>query len=377
MTSSVARLGQQSSTVYAAPRVACDKKTEEDALAMIRSGDEKTVIAGLSSPCAPVAELIKLLEERRWPDNRDGLTEAASMNLRVRILTEAEAVMCIHSNGDDNIKRIGLSSPSAPVAELMRVLKERHWPYLNDWLTGPASRNLMGRDMTKAELIRYVTGGDLSVVSEGIEKMRKKDYTGAEASFTLAISLDPKNAIAYINRGIARINRGDFKGAIKDLDHVIKRLELGNALAFLFRAIAKYRAGHRFTGVLDFLKADKLDGGEVALVIDREAKKLDLKGYIQPKPENLSKYRMDDIEAYFTKRISREGGRTDLYILRGLARVMDYDVTGAFKDYQYANNVNSDGANRFIDSLLAKIDLEPYLTTEQALWDEFMERRKE
>ena len=47
--------------------------------------------------------------------------------------------------------------------------------------------------------------------------MQKGDLDGAIADSTQAIDLDPKNAQAYCNRGLARVGKGDLDGAMTDL----------------------------------------------------------------------------------------------------------------------------------------------------------------
>jgi len=374
MTAPIARVGQQSSTVYTAPPAVCDKKTEEDVLAMVRSGDPKTVLKGLSSPCVPVAEIIKLMGKMDDGLLRDPITRAALDNLKNRKLTEAEALMCIHNDGNVNINRIGIASSSVPLAELVKVLRENRWPYMDNWLTSPALENLVSRNLTTAELTKCF-GSDLSAVSEGIEKMKKNDHAGAEAAFTLAISLDPKSASAYVNRGINRMNSGNYKGAISDFNHVLDKIDPENMLVFLYRAIAKYRNGSRVSAVIDALKAAKHDkgGNVISRIVEREARKLNMKEFIDPVPPGMHVTYSDEVEEYFTRRISQEGRKPQLYILRCVARVWKWDVEAAFEDYQSAYSLDPNGTPRFIDSLLAKIDLEPYYTAEQVIWDSFRE----
>jgi lipoprotein NlpI len=43
-----------------------------------------------------------------------------------------------------------------------------------------------------------------------------KDYNGAITDFTKAIEIDPNNALAYNNRGIAKYYNKDLKGACED-----------------------------------------------------------------------------------------------------------------------------------------------------------------
>jgi tetratricopeptide (TPR) repeat protein len=61
-----------------------------------------------------------------------------------------------------------------------------------------------------------------SLNSRGVQKMGKKDYKGALADFNLAIKLDPNTAAYHGNRGICKRRLGDRKGAIQDLRLAIK-----------------------------------------------------------------------------------------------------------------------------------------------------------
>ena len=68
------------------------------------------------------------------------------------------------------------------------------------------------------------------------------DLDRAIADITKAIELDPRNSGYARSLGLARYNRGDFKGASIDL---LRSLELRNddVYAMLFRHLAKARAG--------------------------------------------------------------------------------------------------------------------------------------
>ena len=60
-------------------------------------------------------------------------------------------------------------------------------------------------------------------VDSGIAKMAKHDWGGAITDYTKAIELDPKDAVAFNNRGEAKIVKGDgVDGAIADYSKAIE-----------------------------------------------------------------------------------------------------------------------------------------------------------
>jgi uncharacterized protein (TIGR03067 family) len=77
----------------------------------------------------------------------------------------------------------------------------------------------------------YVAPGpspDEKFFSEGQTLYERKDYDGAIAAYTKAISLNPKNAVAYNHRGICFVLKGDTDAAIADYE---KAIELNPSLS--------------------------------------------------------------------------------------------------------------------------------------------------
>jgi tetratricopeptide (TPR) repeat protein len=58
--------------------------------------------------------------------------------------------------------------------------------------------------------------------NRGYAKLRKGGLDGAIADCDQAIQLDPKLSLAYVNRGLAKAQKGDFDGAIADCDQAIQ-----------------------------------------------------------------------------------------------------------------------------------------------------------
>src|SRR5204863_6387579 len=58
--------------------------------------------------------------------------------------------------------------------------------------------------------------------NRGIAKLQKSDWDGAIADFDRALQFDPKLAQAYANRGDAKTEKGDFDGAIADFNRALQ-----------------------------------------------------------------------------------------------------------------------------------------------------------
>ena len=75
-------------------------------------------------------------------------------------------------------------------------------------------------------------------------------HDGAIADSTEAIRLDPKDAVAFNNRGNAWYGRKDYDGAIADYDEAI-RLDPKNAMAYYNRGRAWYAKGEYDRAIAD------------------------------------------------------------------------------------------------------------------------------
>ena len=74
--------------------------------------------------------------------------------------------------------------------------------------------------------------------NRGIARLRKDDFDGAIGDLSRAIELSPKTADYYNDRGLAKLGKGDDDGAIADFTRAIG-LDPKNALAYRNRALAK------------------------------------------------------------------------------------------------------------------------------------------
>ncbi|MEH2384785.1 MAG: tetratricopeptide repeat protein [Nostoc sp.] len=61
-----------------------------------------------------------------------------------------------------------------------------------------------------------------NLLSQGQDKLDKRDYQGASENYTKVLKIAPQNINAYIKRGDARYSLKDYKAAIKDYTQAIK-----------------------------------------------------------------------------------------------------------------------------------------------------------
>jgi tetratricopeptide (TPR) repeat protein len=64
--------------------------------------------------------------------------------------------------------------------------------------------------------------------AKGTETLKRNDYDTAVASFNRCIQQNPRNAAAYVKRGIAYVEKGDLSKALGDFTEAI-RLDPKNA----------------------------------------------------------------------------------------------------------------------------------------------------
>jgi Tfp pilus assembly protein PilF len=76
-----------------------------------------------------------------------------------------------------------------------------------------------------------------AAINRGRLRQRQKDFAGAEAAFSTALSRDPKSSVALIGRGIARESRGSMEQAAEDYLEAV-RIDPKNAEANLRLGLA-------------------------------------------------------------------------------------------------------------------------------------------
>ena len=111
-------------------------------------------------------------------------------------------------------------------------------------------------------------GGNLPVVDKPAEQ-ENIEASAKIIELDKAIKLDPKNAMAYYDRGIAKIELSDLKGSMLDFDEAIK-LDPRLAKAYFIRGVLKGIDLKDYAGAIkDFDEVIKLGGGTAGVYNER------------------------------------------------------------------------------------------------------------
>jgi tetratricopeptide (TPR) repeat protein len=148
------------------------------------------------------------------------------------------------------------------------------------------------------------------------------DYASAILSFTKAIDLDPKNAVAYCNRGMAYQGKAQIDEAIADYTKAIG-LDPNNAEAYKRRGVAYWYCRGIAYGIQKSLKGDHNKA-----ITDYPKAKDDLNKAI------------DDLN----KAIDLNPKDVATYVFRGFIYLMTDDSERAFEDFDKAIDIDPHNA---------------------------------
>ncbi|AFY82293.1 TPR repeat-containing protein [Oscillatoria acuminata PCC 6304] len=94
--------------------------------------------------------------------------------------------------------------------------------------------------------------------NRGNARIRTRDYPGAIADWSEAITRNPNDSRPYYNRGLAHYLVGDRQGAIADTTEAIQR-DPGNEKAYLVRGDAKASLGDEMGALADYDRAIEIN----------------------------------------------------------------------------------------------------------------------
>ena len=97
-------------------------------------------------------------------------------------------------------------------------------------------------------------------VNRGILKLRMGNYDLAIADFDMALSRDPDQAEAYLNKGVALLRKPDgWAQAVPLFDAALAKKTRRPALAYYGRGVANELAGHVKEAYLDYREASRIE----------------------------------------------------------------------------------------------------------------------
>ena len=213
--------------------------------------------------------------------------------------------------------------------------------------------------------------------NRGIAKAQSDDFHNAIADFNQAIEINPKDEGAYHNRGIAKDQSGDFHNAIADFNQAIK-INPKYANAYHSRGIAKAQSGDLHDAIADFNQAIKINPKYEDAYYNRGNSKDNLGEYrdaiadfneaikINPKnafaynnrgksKDNLGEYR--DAITDYNEAIKINPKYTFAYNNRGIAKDNLGEHRDAIADYNEIIKINPKDASAYYNRGIAKLHI--------------------
>lgn len=185
-------------------------------------------------------------------------------------------------------------------------------------------------------------------------KLRR--YSEAIPYYDKVLELDPNNAGAYHDRGLAKTNTGDYYGAINDFSKAIAKANRYESLSYESRAAAYVKVMNYDSAIQDYSSAIGLKFGSRVIVMSIPEIRAIYPEFSDISDQDLveglrQKYFPRISQAYFSKELQenkkpiRDSMLADLYRSRGDALRSGGNVTRAATDYTRATSVGTQIAN--------------------------------
>ena len=100
-----------------------------------------------------------------------------------------------------------------------------------------------------------------TLVNRGVIRMIQQDFRGAESDFDAALSLDPSQSDAWLNKGFLRLRTGNGQAALPFLERALQLRARRPALAYFARGIAHEQSGNVRAAYADLTRARDLEPG--------------------------------------------------------------------------------------------------------------------
>jgi|GEM_PF-1069031 len=211
-------------------------------------------------------------------------------------------------------------------------------------------------------------------LAEGKDAFEKGDWDAAIVAFSQVLNIDPKQAIAYYDRGMAKSNKGELNGAISDFSQAIS-LDPKMTEAYFSRGEAKAMQKDVDAAIADYTQAINIDP-KMAIAFykrgtirtqkgDNEGALADLTQSILLDPNQASAYSnrgfvrqaqhdLDGAIADYTQALSINPKLAQTYYNRGLVRAAKADLDGAVSDYNKALDLDPKMARAYYQRGIAK-----------------------
>jgi len=184
-------------------------------------------------------------------------------------------------------------------------------------------------------------------LAEGKAAFEKGDWDEAIAAFSQVLNIDPKQAIAFYDRGMAKSNKGELNGAVSDFSQAIS-LDPKMSEAYLSRGEAKAVQKDVDAAIADYTQAINIDP-KMAIAFYK-------RGTIRTQKDDS-----EGALADLTQSILLDPNQASAYSNRGFVRQAQRDLDGAIADYTQALSINPKLAQTYFNRgsvRAAKADLD-------------------
>jgi Tfp pilus assembly protein PilF len=215
--------------------------------------------------------------------------------------------------------------------EAMQRLRDRYLNVALDAVLHPASpfaQQIAKEEQVAAAAAPSVTEEELTAQQWFERGLNAADPDEELRCYNEAIRLQPDYAEAFINRGVARSEKGDLEGELRDYNEAI-RLQPDNADAFINRSAAQQAKGDLEGALQDCNEAIRLKPNYAVAFFSRGITRKDqgdLEGALQD----------------YDEAIRLKPDYADAFNNRGVARKANGDLTGAQQDFDEAARLRSE-----------------------------------
>jgi tetratricopeptide (TPR) repeat protein len=196
------------------------------------------------------------------------------------------------------------------------------------------------------DVLRKYPSAALAYNNRGDARMERKEYGGAIEDFTRAITIQPRYTAPIYNRGLARIQQKDYAGALDDFTQTLA-IDPRFAAAYYSRGLMKAEMKDYPRAIAEYTQTLSADPQYVAAYYNRGLARLEIKDY---------RGAIED----FTQTVAINPQNASAYFYRALAKWEIKDDSGAAQDTSQAAAIDPRYSKGFYVRVMAKIETGDY-----------------
>jgi tetratricopeptide (TPR) repeat protein len=232
------------------------EEAEQQRIAAAKAEEDRKAKAAAEAEAKRKAEEAEQQRLAAVKADEERKAKAAAEAEAKRKAAEVEQQRTAAAKADEERKAKAAAEAEAKQAEAQA--RARYSALVSQSRTALSNRDYDGAIATASEAIRLDPKNAIAFYNRGFAYWRKSDDDRAIADYNEAIRLDPNYADTFGNRGNVYLRKGDNDRAIADYNEVI-RLNPTNATAFYNRGVAYARKGDDDRTIADYNEAIRLN----------------------------------------------------------------------------------------------------------------------